>query len=92
MNKFLVQVPHPEDKLGCAKAINVFMQSGSHYLTHAEYGCEDGQHCAWMIVDAESREEVSMIIPPAYRDETVIVKLSRFSTAEIEETIKSHGG
>ncbi len=46
MAKFLIEVPHPEDKLGCARSIQVFLQSGSHYLTHADYGCGDGEHCS----------------------------------------------
>ena len=90
MLKFLIQVPHPEDKLGCARAIQVFMQSGVHYLTNAHYGCRDGQHYAWMIVDADSRDEATMIVPPAYRSDTLVVELSQFSTAEIEEVLNRH--
>ena len=92
MAKFLIEVPHPEDKLGCARSIQVFLQSSSHYLTQADYGCEDGEHYAWMIVDAADKEEAERIVPPAYRSQARVVALSRFSTDEIEETIKRHGG
>ena len=92
MTKFLIEVPHPDDELGCARSIQVFLQSSSHYLTHADYGCEDGEHCAWMIVEVADKEEAKLIVPPAYRSEAKVVELSRFSTDDIEETIRRHGG
>jgi hypothetical protein len=90
MAKFLIEVPHPEDKLGCARSIQVFLKSASHYLTHADYGCEDGEHFAWMFVDAADREEAKRIVPPAFRAQARVVQLSRFSTDEIDETIRRH--
>ena len=92
MSKFLIEVPHPEDKLGCARAIQIFLQSGSHYLTHADWGCEDGEHCGWMIVEVADKDEAKLIIPPAYRHQARVVELSRFSTDQIDETIRRHSG
>ncbi len=92
MARFLIEVPHPDDELGCARSIQVFLQSSSHYLTHADYGCEDGEHYAWMIVEVADKEEAKRIVPPAYRSEAKVVELSRFSTDEIEETIRRHSG
>lgn len=90
MPKFLIEVPHPEDKLGCARAIQVFLQSGSHYLTNADWGCEDGEHFGWMIVEVADKDEAKLIIPPAYRNEARVVELSRFATDEIERTLRQH--
>ena len=92
MAKFLIEVPHPDDKLGCARSIKVFLQRGSHYLTHAEDSCEDGEHCAWMIVEVADKEEAKRIVPPVYRSQAKVVQLSRFSTDEIDETIRRHSG
>lgn len=92
MAKFLIEVAHPADKLGCARAIQVFLQSSSHYLTNADYGCEDGEHCAWMIVEGGDKDEAKRIVPPAYRPQARVVELSRFSTDQIEETIRRHSG
>jgi len=88
--KYLIEVSHPEDRLGCAKAIQVFLESGSHYLTHAEWGCGDDVHCGWMIVEAANREEVEQILPPACRDEARIVRLKRFTPEEIDTIVSSH--
>jgi len=89
MNKFLIEVPHGQDKIACIRAIQVFMTSGSHFLTHAEWGCRDGEHKAWLIVDVENKESARQILPPAYRSEAKIVLLSRFDKEEIEGGFRS---
>jgi hypothetical protein len=47
MPKFLIEVPHEPDVLSCARAIKVLLESGSHFLTHADFGCHDGVHKGW---------------------------------------------
>ena len=48
MPQFLIEVPHPEETLACAKIVKVFLSTGSHFLTHADWGCMDGVHSAWL--------------------------------------------
>jgi hypothetical protein len=52
--------------------VQVFLATGSHFLTHADWGCEDGVHSAWMIVDADSKEDARSIVPPQYRKDAKI--------------------
>lgn len=90
MGRFLVEVPHESDTLGCARVIRTFLETGSHYLTHADWGCEDGDHKAWLIVDADDREEARCIVPPQFRPSARVVRLSRFSMEEIDAIIARH--
>ena len=90
MPKFLIEVPHPPDKLGCAKAIQVFLQSSSHYLTNAEWGCSDGEHFGWVILEAESKEEACNVVPFAYRADARVIALTRFSLDQVEAVIAQH--
>jgi hypothetical protein len=92
MPRFFIEVPHEEDKLACAKAIHVFQQSGSHLLTNAEWGCRDGDHCALLMVEADSRADVLGIIPPAYRADSRVVELRRFTPEYIQKIIDEHEG
>ena len=91
MRRFFVEVPHDPDKLSCAKAIKVFLESGQHYLTHAEWGCADGEHCGMLIIEATDKEEACLIIPPAFRADAKIVELRHFTVEEIDKVIQSHG-
>ena len=89
MARFLIEVSHSPKVLDCAIAVEALLKSGSHFLTHADWGCKDGDHRAWIIVELDSKEETLAIVPPAQRAKTRIVKLNYFTLAEIEE-IRSH--
>ena len=82
MHKFLIEVPHGATKAECEHAIQVFKESGSHFLTHADWGCGDGVHKAWFIADVESRREAIDIIPPYYRESATVVQLMKLSSEE----------
>lgn len=92
MAKFLIEVPHEADARACALAIQLLLQTGSHYLTNAEWGCFDGEHKGWIIVEADSKEEARCILPPVYRPQAKIVKLNRFTMEEIDEILRHHPG
>ncbi len=79
MDRFLVEIPHDSDKASCLAAIQIFAESGSHYLTHADFGCEDGVHDAWLIVDADDHNEARFVAPPQYRDRTRVTKVKRYA-------------
>jgi hypothetical protein len=90
MKKFLIEVPHAPDKTSCDHAIQVFMESGSHFLTHAEWGCTDGEHKAWIIIEVESKEEARLVVPPFFRPDAKITKLVTFTSSDLKETGKFH--
>ena len=90
MDKFLIEVPHESEKAACARAVQVFHSTGSHFLTNADWGCNDGEHKAWIIVEVESREDAQSLLPPNYRSEAKIVKLTKFTLQEADEIIAQH--
>ena len=90
MTKFIVEVSHSPDKIECLRTIQIFLSSGSHFLTHADWGCLDGVHKAWFIMDVDSKEEALRVVPPFYRKDTKITKLSKFNLTEVENLLKQH--
>ncbi len=90
MARFLIEIPHEEEKIACARAVRILLETGSHVLTHAEFGCQDGDHRAWIIVDVDDRQEARNVLPPIYRDQARIVALNRFSLEEIDEMLAHH--
>ncbi|HJZ40672.1 MAG TPA: hypothetical protein VJ203_09930 [Bacteroidales bacterium] len=83
MAKFLIEVPHSNDKKACNQAIQIFLQTGSHFLTHADWGCMDGEHKAWIIVDVKSKDDARFIIPPVFRSTAKITELTTFTAKDI---------
>jgi hypothetical protein len=68
--------------------LDAIMNLGSHLITNADWGCEDGVHTGWLIADLDSREEALQLVPPQYRADTRIILLRRWSRSEIEEMKK----
>ena len=90
MAKFLIEVPHPEETVACARVVDVFLKTGSHYLTGADWGCKDGVHKSWMLVDVDSKEDALRIVPPAFRAHAKVVQFNSFSMNEIDSILKKH--
>jgi hypothetical protein len=90
MARFFVEVAHEAEMVACARAVQVLLATGSHYLTHADFGCKDGEHKAWLIVEAENKEEARSILPPVYRSQAKIVMLNKFTVAELDELLRHH--
>ena len=93
MEKYLIEVPHGEDKNSCKRALQVFLSSGSHFVTNADWGCLDGNHKAWLVVEVENKQSAVMILPAAYRRDAKITRLHKFTREELgipEELLDHH--
>ncbi len=90
MPRFYIEVPHEAEKVACLKAIKVLMETGSHFLTNAEYGCLDGDHSARIIVEMPSKEEALLLVPRAYRANTKVVRLSTFEKDKVDQMLELH--
>jgi hypothetical protein len=90
MPRFLIEIPHDPEIVACARVVQVFLTSGSHLLTHADWGCMDGDHRAWLIVDVGSKDEARAIVPPAFRPAARIVGLNTFSIEQIDQILQHH--
>jgi hypothetical protein len=90
MARFLIEVPHEPDTIACAHVVQIFLETGSHFLTNADWGCLDGNHKAWFIVDVKDKNAAREIIPSGFRSQAIIVKLNKWSMKEIDEILLSH--
>jgi len=90
MPRFLIEVPHEAETVACARAAKLLLEAGSHFLTHADFGCMDGDHRAWIVAEGENKAEVLRMIPPTYRPSARVVGLNKFSIQELDELIRHH--
>lgn len=90
MTRYLIEVPHEEEAVACARAIKILLESGSHFLTRADFGCRDGVHKGWIIVEADSRAEARNMLHPYFRNFATIIALNKFSIEELDELITHH--
>ena len=90
--RFLIEVAHENTMGACLHAIEVFHKTGSHFLTHADWGCKDGVHKAWITVEVDSRDQAIAIVPPDFRHHATVVRLNEFTPDEVENMRRHMAG
>ena len=90
MARFLIEVPHEAKTNECAQAAKILISTGSHYLAHADFGCLDGEHKAWIVVEVEDKKAARFILPVPFRPQAKIIQLNKFSLAQLEEILQRH--
>lgn len=78
MNRFLIESPHTAEN--CTQAVKDIHAAG--YLHFFEWGCDDGDHTAWAIVEAQNAEHARQMVPWYLREQARIVKLVKFEIAD----------
>ena len=89
MAKFLIELEHEASKEACERAVEIILSSGSHFLTNAEWGCEDNVHKCWIMVDLDSKDEVQSILPPVYRNEAQITQITKYTVEDMNKGIEA---
>ncbi|HLE22943.1 MAG TPA: hypothetical protein VI701_01420 [Anaerolineales bacterium] len=92
MARYLVEVPHQDRKEACELAVRAFLETGSHFVTGADWGCSDGEHKAWLIVDVGSKDEALSILPPLFRHDAKVTSLEQFTLDRRGDIIGAHQG
>ena len=77
MDRYLVESPHEAGD--CDAIIKEIHAAG--YLHHFEWGCHDGAHCGWAIIETDNREHARQIVPWRIRNKARIIKLETFGRA-----------
>lgn len=89
MPTYLIEIPHSEKTYECQQVIKLFVESGSHLLANAQWGCKAGVHKSWFIHEFDSKEEALQIIPPLLRHSAQVIELVRFTKNDIAEFNRS---
>lgn len=81
MDRYLVISPHTDKD--CSEALKQLLYVG--YITHFDWGCKDGEHTGWAIIEASSANEAKMVVPPTQRSTTRVIRLTKFSPSDIQQ-------
>jgi hypothetical protein len=92
MAQYMIEVTHDDDVKACLAAIEVFLKTGSHYLTHCDWGCSDGIHKAWIKIEAGSKDDALRVVPPAFRSRATATLLDKFSLEQVQSMLAEHKG
>jgi hypothetical protein len=80
MKRFIVISHHTGED--CIKALKEALAIG--YLTHFDWGCKDGVHTGWAVLDAEDKAQAIMSVPTFLRGQAQVVQLTKFQPEKVE--------
>lgn len=92
MPKFLIEVSHSSNHEGCVRALDAILTYGSHYITHAVWGCRGGVHKSWLTVEVNCEDTAKGIVPPNFRRDAKVTQLNKFTPQEIQDLVQGLSG
>jgi hypothetical protein len=81
MNRYLIETPHTGEN--CKLLVSQVHAIG--YLHHFDWGCGDGVHCGWAIIEAESEEQARLAVPSIARDSASVIRLTKYDADKVLE-------
>ena len=90
MHRYMIEIAHEATTAACVKVVETFHETGSHYLTHADFSCADGVHVAWLVIEADSADQARLCAPPFYRNDAKVIRVKHYSTLTYDEIIVDH--
>ena len=78
MERYLIEAPH--DAGDCHKLVEQISAAG--FLHYFEWGCAEGIHCGWAIVETVDIENATQIVPAMIRGKSRIVRLNKFEDVD----------
>jgi len=86
--KYLVIAPHTAEQ--CLATLDEVNAQNAKALSAWDFGCKSGDHTGYLTVTAASDEEVKAMLPASMKDTAKIVKLSKFTPAELKMAHEQH--
>ena len=74
MDRYLIETPHREQD--CLNLLQLLHAQG--YLAHFDWGCMNGVHSGWAIIEAEVEAQARHAVPPLVRAQARVVRLNKF--------------
>lgn len=79
MDRYIVMIPHTVED--CVNALKQIEAIGT--ITHFDWGCKDGEHTGWAIIEADNKSEAMLSVPTMQRNKAQVIRLNRFSPEDI---------
>ena len=88
MPTYLIEIPHSSNTSECNQIVKLFLESGSHLLSNADWGCKDGVHKAWFKAEFDNKEQAMQIIPSFLRHHATIVEIIKFKQSDMGDLVQ----
>jgi hypothetical protein len=86
MNVYFVQTTHTPDQ--CLNNLNEMKGKGDAYLSKFEFGCMSGNHTGYAFLEGTSEQNVREMLPKDAQANAKILKVDKFTVAQVENLHK----
>ena len=77
MSNFMIETPHT--KAECVRALDELVDAGGDALAKYEFGCLNGDHTGYALVEAENAAEALKLVPRLLRPKAKIIPVDRLT-------------
>jgi len=81
MARYFIESPHTAEE--CQQVLDAILMMGTDFVDRFDFGCKDGVHTMWAVVEAESESAARKMVPAFVRSKARIVKVSKFTPQQI---------
>jgi sulfur relay (sulfurtransferase) DsrF/TusC family protein len=81
MSRYLISSPHTSEE--CVRSLDAMLAKGSNVLDKFVFGCDDGDHTGYAIVDVKSLSDALALVPDFLQENACITKVEKLSAADI---------
>lgn len=81
MARYLIETPH-NDK-NCHLLVNQLYGMGCPH--NFDWGCEEGSHCGWAIIEADDQAQAALVVPSIARSEARTVRIVKYNPEQAGE-------
>jgi hypothetical protein len=81
MSRYLITSPHTADD--CTRSLDATLAKGTGVLDKFVFGCNDGDHTGYAIVDARSLSDALAMVPDFLQESACITRVEKLSAADI---------
>jgi len=86
-SKFMVVVSHTPEQ--CLEQLDKISAKGADILNQFEWGCKSGHHTGYALIEAETDAAVKSMLPMDIQNSAKIIKVNKFSQADLANIHKS---
>ncbi len=81
MERFLIESPHTARE--CKLVVKLVQSMG--YLNNFDWGCREGVHTGWVMIEAENAAQALGVVPALIRNQARAIKLSKFPSEIVDK-------
>jgi len=82
MARYMIESSHTEAE--CLRALDEELGKGKDILAKFDFGCKEGDHTAYAIVDVDSRKDALSLIPTFLQNKARIVEVVKVTPEMIK--------